>query len=833
LHRELDSLKQSLEGLKESLTAFQQEMRASITSTSDRIDRFRTETEEAIFSLRAFLSQTADRVSGLHQILEGMKESAGKSPPAGIDEIASFDYFSFENQLRGREEEIKERQLKYLPYFQGKGNVIDIGCGRGEFLEICKEEGIPAKGVDGNEGMVARCREKGLAVERAEGLTYLETLPDASLGGIFCAQVIEHLPVRVLGRFVETCQRKLKVGGVAVFETVNPHCELAFRMFFADPTHEKPVFPEFLKILMEGAGFREIEMLFSSLVPGKEEDEVPEHDRHLWNMDYACIGSNQANSILRIQRSSRSCESQEALGAPKNIFLVCIDDLRFDCLGCEDNKELLNPYQVAGLIETRVLDRIAASGVRFSQAISHSSYTTASHASVFTGLTPPRHGVREFFKSTLYEGVSTLSEILSKAGYSTTSAVDFELLYQIGLDRGLDKTLSLDARFSDLIERRFTGRNFFFFHFSDVHEPYGFAGTNLDKDPEYISLITNLRIKKGLDDRLACKHKPTCGCELRAIVDRMFRDGEIAEIFSLYIEGVNRFDAGRFNQFTRALQAGGFLEDSLLVIFSDHGEAPCAENFCHAGELLDGIIRVPLIFSAPGRLPKGKVARNQVRLIDIFPTILDICGIEPDLKYSIDGKSLLPLVNGMDEAEREAYSEVWSRRLPSAVKSESDDDSTMIQKSLRYSGMKAVECGHDFPESPIPLDGLSDEDFIKHLYMSILRRVEDPEGFNNYTKKLSEKELTRNEIADILRNSKEGKNIRRLFDLHKDPFERENLLLSEADSEKYEGIFEKMHKRMKEICLEGDSLEGKRVDFQDEDTRKKVIHQLKSLGYFE
>ena len=104
-----------------------------------------------------------------------------------------FDYAGFEERFRGSEEEIKERQRIYVPYFEGRNDVLDIGCGRGEFLELMRESGIQARGVDLDLDMILLCRDKGLDVSVDDAFAYLGALPDDSLGGIFAAQVIEHL----------------------------------------------------------------------------------------------------------------------------------------------------------------------------------------------------------------------------------------------------------------------------------------------------------------------------------------------------------------------------------------------------------------------------------------------------------------------------------------------------------------------------------------------------------------------------------------------------------------------------------------------------------------
>jgi hypothetical protein len=294
---------------------------------------------------------------------------------------------------------------------------------------------------------------------------------------------------------------------------------------------------------------------------------------------------------------------------------------------------------------------------------------------------------------------------------------------------------------------------------------------------------------------------------------------------------VNVFDSGRLRRFMKALGKAGYLEDYLLVVFSDHGEAPCRENFCHAGELLDGVIRVPLICASPGRIPEGKRIGEQVRLVDIFPTVLEACGIENVPEYALDGRSLYPLLRGRREPEREAYSEVWRRNPHESPASDRDHQPTMIQKSLRLSGKKAVECGHDFPAPALPHDELDDNAFVKAMYRKILKRVEDAEGLANYSKLLSNQVISREQLVDALRQSEEGRNVHCLFDVEQDPFERDNLLLGKS-AEAHEETFKAMWERMRKICEMGEGRAGKSIEFAGEKERQRVMQQLESLGYF-
>ncbi len=127
---------------------------------------------------------------------------------------------------------------------------------------LLREAGVEARGVDADADMVAYARGEGLDVEQADALAYLEALEDDSLGGIFAAQVVEHLPPATLVRLLELAASKLRPGGLLVAETINPLSPLALRSYFADLTHAQPLVPETLVLLAEQAGFREVATRF-------------------------------------------------------------------------------------------------------------------------------------------------------------------------------------------------------------------------------------------------------------------------------------------------------------------------------------------------------------------------------------------------------------------------------------------------------------------------------------------------------------------------------------------------------------------------------------------
>ena len=156
----------------------------------------------------------------------------------------------------------------YVARFAGATDVLDVGCGRGEFLELLRDAGIPARGVDLNTEMVERCLAKGLDVTSGDALAYLAELPDASLGGIIACQVVEHLQPDDLLRFIELAARRLRPGGVIVLETINPASWIAFfESYIRDLTHVRPVHPDTLRYLLIANGFQQAEIMWRSPTP--------------------------------------------------------------------------------------------------------------------------------------------------------------------------------------------------------------------------------------------------------------------------------------------------------------------------------------------------------------------------------------------------------------------------------------------------------------------------------------------------------------------------------------------------------------------------------------
>lgn len=230
------------------------ELQALVTSLQDEIE---------ILSSRVWLANN-------NRDLVLNRDNDAVSAPSNINGTAGFDYVLFESKFRGSQDLIKTRQKRYVSDFDSLDDILDIGCGRGEFISLMVEQGKRVTGIELNEEMYALAKRKGLPVLLGDGIEYLRTVPDHSLGGIFASHVIEHLSFDTLNELVELALSKLRPTGRLVLETPNPTTLLVFaKSFYMDPTHVRPVHPETLQFLLKSKGFATVNLI--EMEPAKEQ----------------------------------------------------------------------------------------------------------------------------------------------------------------------------------------------------------------------------------------------------------------------------------------------------------------------------------------------------------------------------------------------------------------------------------------------------------------------------------------------------------------------------------------------------------------------------------
>lgn len=288
VRRQINSLLREQEKLIETQSAFRADLSLRVNQTIQQAQQqgevlgrhtaelqgLNAEIEKQIDQLnerlQKFRMDIAQQETRLSRLLDGSDGSSAPAVQSGDaqqerDHLLDSLYFSLEDVLRGTPEQIKEAVKSYLPILQRSGiqsDILDVGCGRGEWLEVLREGGFQARGIDTNRILVQRCRNLSLDVVESEALTYLRSLPDVNLNAITAFHFAEHLPLETLVRFLDEAGRTLKPGGLIILETPNPENLLVGSCnFYLDPTHNNPIPIPTMKLLLEARGFRCEEVL--------------------------------------------------------------------------------------------------------------------------------------------------------------------------------------------------------------------------------------------------------------------------------------------------------------------------------------------------------------------------------------------------------------------------------------------------------------------------------------------------------------------------------------------------------------------------------------------
>jgi 2-polyprenyl-3-methyl-5-hydroxy-6-metoxy-1,4-benzoquinol methylase len=243
------------------------DLAAQLVSTRESLRR----ADLLVHQTRAQLYAQASRISLLMRRFSGEGANSAPRVPESEDDTKCAEleevYVEFENQFRGTRADIKERVSEYLPTVTGKKigtpqmPILDLGCGRGEWLEVLAENGMTASGVDSNESCVRECSTRGLTVHAADAIRFLAQLPEQSQGAVTAFHVVEHMPFRALVNLLDEAIRVLKRGGLLILETPNPaNLIVGAHTFYLDPTHIRPLPADLLRFVVESRGFCGVEV---------------------------------------------------------------------------------------------------------------------------------------------------------------------------------------------------------------------------------------------------------------------------------------------------------------------------------------------------------------------------------------------------------------------------------------------------------------------------------------------------------------------------------------------------------------------------------------------
>jgi len=341
-----------------------------------------------------------------------------------------------------------------------------------------------------------------------------------------------------------------------------------------------------------------------------------------------------------------------------NVLILLMDSVPARRMGCYGYGRPVSPN----------IDALAAEGVRFADAVSTGCMSPPAHASLFTGLYPDRHGVL-IKASTLREGIPTMAEIFSAAGYQTWCVTNkLDVGSETGLDRGFDRVVEMckrwgwpwasirfrlmratmnlygaaddGAAFSHRILLKWItgrgkgGRPFLaFVNYADAHYPYGAPGSfryRFAPRRFSISKTRRLFLTSASSERVCYGGIPLEQEDLEGMSDLF--DGGVA-----YLDH-------RIGELVGRLRESGLLDSTILVVLSDHGEYLGDRGYIgHGMGLYEPVLRIPLIMRWPSGIPGGTVEKRPVQISDLLPTLTALAGIEWRGSGRLDGMSLVPL----------------------------------------------------------------------------------------------------------------------------------------------------------------------------------------------
>ena len=529
-----------------------------------------------------------------------------------------------------------------------------------------------------------------------------------------------------------------------------------------------------------------------------------------------------------------------------SILMIVIDALRADCAPFAEPSAHLRAIGLKAP-DLPALTRLVRGARSFTQAIACSSYTSACHGSLFTGLVPAEHGVRAFSVTALSREVHPLAEILTEAGYATCAMSDQPLFFQPqGLLRGFQLFLTAEEEALAWWDSYEGIPRFLFMHLWDIHQPYGMHVGRAYRS-SYSQIIEFWR------NRLRSKN-----LVIPAMTDSPFEDPERYHVGLMqqiwqnevgfkagmddYLAGLALFDRGRLKDLVAAFAARGLLDgDTVVVVTSDHGEGrdiPPSQLTRHGNSLTDDQIRIPLYLRIPGLSGPDKIGQ-QVSQADIAPTLLDALGLLSERtppRSPCNGRSLLPLLRGQSLPEQAAYAEI------STVYKDPTDNrqepGTGRYPIIRYRMLRYPHRKYWLVGKPVTADDETlvapTEELLQVLFHDILGRRPTPEESAQWLKRIEDIPATdiarRRALVQDFERSGEFRHLPKyaMFDLLRDPLE-----LKPVDARQKTTLWVEYAPQlaiMNEIdqnAREGEPLVSNEAD------EAVILRRLQGLGYVE
>jgi len=518
------------------------------------------------------------------------------------------------------------------------------------------------------------------------------------------------------------------------------------------------------------------------------------------------MDDNNLNSRMTNNSNSNNSNSNSNNSNSK-VLLMSIDNLRYDCVGYINDKAHLKHYYYDKLVDTPNLDEVASNSAIFTNCFSTCSYTPPAHASLFTGLYPPKHGIRPFFYKRLNDECLTIAEIYKNNGYKTVFYSDvFGLFGPMGMTKGFDYVF--DKNFTEFIKLLDSFKNekvFAFIHVFDIHEPYIFSECPPDMhyNDDYFEFMKNMfnlyNIQMPNNIQMS-KNYPY------ALWNSFSTATHFGQSFMLppYIYGVNKFDAGRFKLIYNSLkELNYFSDDNIYAIFSDHGEGRISlldkPVFGHMGELFDEVIRVPLIFHAPGI--ENKTCDKLVSITDIYPSLLFLSELDKNKNLSDEAISKNAEIDGvlLSEERQSCYSEYYIQNMYNEVMqftaNEFDrskqgaslrDKYFLAQQAIRTKDKKYIfmpeRMTKEEVQKMIENLSISDEDYIIWLFSFVLRKRIVKAEYLYFLNLLKTKAGSRADVYKTIMGSVDyNRPLNYYYDLAVDPFEEKPLVFADMN----------------------------------------------------